>query len=484
MKKQLFLLLFFFVKLVANGQEGFKCYIVLSFNDCVNCIQPIRMFDKISSSLEPTLVFREFDKRSARTYLQKKMSVSIPENQIIFSDSLFLALNKGKNASESYVHITFKNHIVQSFRLTSFHVDSLHKFVNIKIKYGKKIPDTLILGSRKSIFNSKNRYFIFDEQFQKIYSFDKKTNQILSIVSDSDFSQEVLYKQIFGDTVGFFERVASKKKILEAVDKTKPELVFFQVTQNQRVFLKIRLFYVSNISGSKNMQVLPRDILVEWINMTHFVYYPEIISSKEFTDNRYFLFEPLAFDVYENNIYTGIIKDNPDSLKTKILAKFNIIESSKKDKNNIKFEEFLKIGYPSFAQKTNTLYAIVGGVLLYPYYFYRFDNLIVNLTSGETAKPLQGEIRRFSKEDIENSKPAPYFVSDVINLDKDKCRILLFVEDTIKIIDFNKKNKNATLFREIKLPNNQLLNISTQIIFSDINKLVFFGTDNFIELDF
>ena len=119
MKKHLLILFLCFIVNDFAKAQNYQAYMTLSFSDCLNCVQFARNFAKIPATMNPKMVFREQDKRIAKPYLEKQLTLKIDDTQIIYSDSLFLALNNGELA-KSFVLIAWKNQVTKSIRLTNF----------------------------------------------------------------------------------------------------------------------------------------------------------------------------------------------------------------------------------------------------------------------------------------------------------------------------------------------------------------------------
>ena len=148
--------------LIANNlvkAQNYQAYMTLSFSDCLNCVQFARNFVKIPPTMNPKMVFREQDKRIAKPYLEKQLTLNIDEKQIIYSDSLFIALNNGELA-KSFVHITWKNKVEKSIRLTNFVLTDLQPFLAVSFKTTKILPASTLLGNGLVLkINEKQSFF-------------------------------------------------------------------------------------------------------------------------------------------------------------------------------------------------------------------------------------------------------------------------------------------------------------------------------------
>jgi hypothetical protein len=97
-------LLFFLKTFYAYTQsnKNFSVYFAISLEDCINCIQPIKEFNKIPKDFSPQIVMKENDKRVAKYFFQENMNLSImpyKKTQIVMSHT-FTSLGMQKLLSQ------------------------------------------------------------------------------------------------------------------------------------------------------------------------------------------------------------------------------------------------------------------------------------------------------------------------------------------------------------------------------------------------
>lgn len=261
---RLLLLLFLVTGLEAFSQTRGKyvAYMAINLNDCVNCIQTIRQFNDLPKSLSPKLLFREIDKRIAQVYLKKQIGIFIDDKNIVYSDSLFKALENYEKGA-SLLHILFDNQHIKSFQLNAFQFVELLPYSNIKTNIFKLLPDSVVLGNIVRVKKGKNLILLEDNQFQQVFVADIKTKKLLKVISGSDFDNKNIYKLIFGDTVGFYKRVQNQEKILEKVGKTRPYIQAAHIADDDRIFIEISLALVDKDVQNNSLVVTQVSIIIE-----------------------------------------------------------------------------------------------------------------------------------------------------------------------------------------------------------------------------
>jgi hypothetical protein len=124
------------------------------------------------------LVLQEKDKRYANKYLKEQMKVEIPEMQIVFSDSIFKALNKDKTSSNFYVYASEQLLFECSLVQLPNKIDDIIELSQFKIEYKKILPDSVVLSDRITLSHDNRNFYISDDLFKKLYNYDNITNTI------------------------------------------------------------------------------------------------------------------------------------------------------------------------------------------------------------------------------------------------------------------------------------------------------------------
>jgi hypothetical protein len=454
MKKSIFLLFLFFTFL-AKAQENYQFYMNINFQDCINCIQPIRMFNKIPKSFNPKMVFRKQDERIAKQFLKDKMETEIPSSQIIYSDSLFKTLNGG--SEYSFAHIVWKNNPIKSYKLSTFQRRLLEPFTNIQIQTTKILPDSVVLGNDIQLSHSSENLILFDNQFQKIYVLSNKTQMLKYIIEDKSFDRKEVYKQIFGDTTGYYQKITQYEKELRQTGDKYVKLKDVIIKEN-KIYITISLSYVVDDPKDKNnVFVLSKTIFIEILGAKEYKYYP-LLDSPILKNNDYssMLWLRTASNMQNNHIYTTIFRDNPDSTNTYLVGKYTLKESKDKKKgNSLNFESFTKLKYPKFAYKfreSNMEYRYLAGHIAYPYYFFVFDNSVANLETGETFKVIDENLDNVFKNIGEKKSKLAYYLAHIIKNQNNTYNLFITKGENQYIYNFDATTKKTTLMKEIVIP--------------------------------
>lgn len=462
MRKIFFLPFFIFISFQIYSQSHYQVYMTLSFSDCINCVQPVRSFSKIPASLNPKVVFKLEDKRIAKKFLEKNLQTIIPDESIIYSDSLFLALNKG-NKLRSFIHITWKNEVEQSFMLSSFNLQDILLFDKVQFKANKLPLNNVILGNGLSIRKSSSNIFVLDTQFNKLFVFDTQ-KRLIRTIDENDFPLQETYKRIFGDTVGYYQRVTRFEKEIASVGKTKTAISNVYLSSDGSVFLDLLMFYALPDPKTEGLGVYPATVIVKQIEKG-FVNHKALIP-KSLNDNTFNLLPSFAFDIYTKIAYTLNFYTKPDTSMA-FVSKLKINNSS------FEFDSFTKLKFPAFAVKSKTDYMFVTGKMLYPYYFFSLENLVGNIETGKYSVLNDLEFTN-NYEELLKTFDFHYTLLDVIKINEKLFRYLVNYKGKYFIYDFD--GEKSTLLKEIMLPSKK--NFISEFTFANHNTLLAITPDN------
>ncbi len=484
MKRNIFTLLLLVCFSFANAQTNttsYECYITLSFSDCVNCIQPARLFTKIDKYFNAKIVFNESDKRTAKKYLEKQLNVNIDDKQIIYSDSLFLSLNKG-NSMQSFVHITWKNKVIKSFRLTNFSLSDLKPFLNITLKTTKLLPPSILLGDRLVFKASSKQYFLLDQQFNQFFIFDDKY-KLIHTFDKNTFSVKDIYKKIYDDTTNFYKKITRFEKALTETGKTDVTIADYYLDDVGQLFLELLIYYGDYSKDGKGVSIIPITLIVKWQkdNSKDGLFTGFKLNNPKFfnADSYYGLLTSCGFDIMEKEAYITNAHIKPDSSTVFFVSKLKTNNSKEK---GFYFDKFTKLKFPTFAIKTKTDYLFVGGKLLYPFYFFNYENLVGNIETGEYLS-LNNLMFTNDYQNMLNGKSKPeYYLSDIKKINKNQFLYLVQYKNKDYIYDFNSQTKKSALIREIIFPE---VDYIAGPIFININTFWKINTDNeLVEITF
>lgn len=486
MKKTVFTLLFIFIANNFANAQNYQVHMTLSFSDCLNCVQFARNFGKIPAILNPKMVFREQDKRVAKQYLEKQLTLNIEDKQIIYSDSLFLALNKGELA-KSFVHISWKDQVEKSIKLTNFTLADLQPFLTVSFKNTKILPSSVFLGDGLVLKSNEKHFFLLDTQFSQMYVFNNQY-QLIRTFDKKTFNKKDIYKRIYGDTVGFYKKITSFEKQLGEVGKTDVVVVDCFFDKTGRVFLELLMYYAEHEKGD-NIGVKPITLVVEWEkdNIKNEKFHNFKINKPIFfKDNDYYgLLNGFAFDIVGKEAYVMNAHIKPDSANTIFISKLKI-QNTKDKKTGLDkgfyFDGFTKLKFPVFAIKSKTEYMFVAGKLIYPFYFFGFENLVGNIETGEYSLLNDLKFNNDYKELLKTFNFDYQFV-DIKSVSKNQYRYLVNFKGVFFLYNFDVQSQKSTLYKEIALPNKK--NFISQPVLLNSNTIWVISTDNeLIEISF
>jgi hypothetical protein len=420
---------------------------LLSFNDCINCLQPIKQFHKIPNLLQPKIVLKKSSQRIADDFFAERLGIPLPKENVIYSDSLFDALHKGFSASESFVHITWKNEVIRSIRLNVFQQADLEPFLAVNVRFSPLLPNSRPIGAVASISFQKNHFSFYDYQLGKYYVFSRKDKKLLNVFQGKSFNRLKIYEKIFGDTVGYYNKIVSQEKILRQVNKADVSLEFHQHAHNNTDFLELSLSY--SIVKDEDHYIYKEPLFAEWKENTDFTFYKFVPDKKFLEKNSSSLYS--YFSVGKNEAYALIDSGKPDST-TSLVAKLRV-DNIKKE---IFFQEYKYPKFPKFVPKDPMSYSRAFGYIRYPYYFYIYENLIVDINTGKEYQWIKGNSGNtdFFLDKSQTIKPN-FYIYNVIEYEKGKYRALLLHQKRAFIIDFDDETKIASKPKEIALPINE-----------------------------
>lgn len=129
------------------------------------------------------------------------------------------------------------------------------------------------------------------------------------------------------------------------------------------------------------------------------------------------------------------------------------------------------------------VYSFSNGVLIYPYYFFSFANLVGNLENGDTFKILNEEVK--NTYDLPNFT-FNYSLLDAYYLNKQDVRMLIEINNQVKVIDMN---MNTKVLKEVKILSPPFFKNHNKILghyhFINANTLWALASDNtIIEVEF
>ena len=304
--------------------------------------------------------------------------------------------------------------------------------------------------------------FVFDNQRKLTHTFDKNT-----------FDRKDVYKRIFGDTIGYFKRITAFEKQLTEVGKTDVAIVSCHIDRTGKVFLELLMYYAELEKDNSGVGVKPTTIVVEWEKDKIFHNF-RVNQPISFTNNSgyYGLLTDFSFDITEKSAYTINAHIKPDSINTVFISKLKIQSSKDKKTGSNKgfyFDSFTKLKFPSFAVKSKTEYMFTSGKLLYPFYFFSYENLVGNIETGEYF-PLNDF--KFSNNYAELLKKFnfEYQMVDIQNIKKNQYRYLVNFKNTYFIYDFDAQTKKSILYKEIALPSQK--NFISQPVLGNNNTIL------------
>ena len=108
--------------------------------------------------------------------------------------------------------------------------------------------------------------------------------------------------------------------------------------------------------------------------------------------------------------------------------------------------------FPAFAVKSKTDYLFVGGKLLYPFYFFSYENLVGNIETGEYFSLNDWKFTNDYQSILNGKGKLDYYLSDIKKINKNQFRYLIQFKDKDYIYNFDGQTKNSTLMREIIFP--------------------------------
>jgi hypothetical protein len=443
----------------------------------MNCLQPIKTFQQIPPQLQPTIILKKADKRIAKQYFLEKMKIKLPEKNVIYSDSLFNELQQGYNHSESYVHITWKESIVKSIRLNQFNIKEIDVFVNTKTKVSRLLPKNVILGSVSISFQKEN-FFVFDYKFDKCYVFSNTSKKLLKKIDEKNFDKLNIYKILFGDTAGYYERVRKHEKNLSKFNRDQVELISHNRSVGGRHFIELGLSYVE--VANNETRVYKDVVFAEWIGGDKFEYY-KIAASPLLPDSLYAL-GTITHKPNSNQLYNIIMAIKVTS-ETNLIGLYEIDEAKKE----FIFKKQKPLKYPDFAPKKLDAYYLVYGHVFPPNYFFIYENLVGDIETGKSYPLISGissNNSEFFKGD--NTVKPDYYVYDVVSLEQEKYRSLLQYQKKFYVVDFDNVTKTGKVIKEIALPVDKEYSLTiSPFTFAGSNKICAISTDNeLIEIDF
>jgi hypothetical protein len=470
MKKLLLFTLLLSFSMFLQAQSNFKTYITLEFTDCLNCIQPLRQFVKIPQTMNPKLILQEKDKRYANKYLKEQMKVEISDTQIVFSDSIFKALNKDKTSSNVYIYsaerLLFQCELVQ----LSNKIDSIIELSQFKIEYKKILPDSVVLSDRTTIKYNNRNFYILDDLFKKTYSYDNITNTTYSI-DTKKLSVQYIYKAIFGDTSKFYNKIIRYKSELGQFGKNEISIFSISTDKNssKNQFYAYIVLYYGESEPSGGVGLKSASILAEYQDNQLKAFYKIDNAKKNALYPDYYGFDS-NFHIQQEEITTMLYYEKPDTTKPH-LGKLKL------KNNELVIEKFIKqVLYPSFGEKkVGYEYMNVGGTIAGDYFFSGLEPQALNMKTGEKYQlPIvkEGEniMNDFSKIVVN------YSLTDVIVLKNKGFKLLVKHKSGFELVELDEKMQ---LVKKQKLPilkdmvssffnENQIVNFK-----ADTNQLVF-----------
>jgi hypothetical protein len=441
-------------------------------------MQVVRTFNKIPDELSPKLVFKEKDKRIANTYLREQLNTEVKAEKIIYSDSLFNALNGGK--SRSFAHITLKNYVLKSCFLSDFRRDIFLKpLQNSSIKLRKILPDSLILGNFIRTQKSNDLLLAFDTQFRRVLVFDTKNKYALSThITPKSFKPLEVYQCLKGDTIGFHKTVIQYEKILEQIGKKEVEIASAQLYEN-RLILDISIAYMETANPYK---VNFWNGMVEWLGNGKFrkIEIDKKIVNTLKDNNYYSLSFFYLFEPDKDIIYTLVDKSTPDTTDA-LIAKLKLV------KNKFIWGGFTAIKYPAFALATKPKelpYMFTGGSIVYPFYFFWSNNMVVNMENNQKYKVLEEDVNNIFEDGAKHEYGLLAAYQDPT---KSNLIILLYrYQSEYFIGHFDKVLKKCVYKKEIMLPNSDKANfvISSWLFSSPTTIWAISAENELIEVSF
>lgn len=169
MKGYLICFLLFFSSITLQSEEKFSWFITINTNECISCLNQLKLLPDLDSNYSKTLVFTKGDQPDSATLIENYFLDKF-KGKIIFSDSLYRHFKYKGHLQESSVTL-YNNENKQSIIIALSQLASK----NIDLNRYLKDRDTLIFPE---IINSNNRYAQIGKD--NIYSFNRSKNLVTS----------------------------------------------------------------------------------------------------------------------------------------------------------------------------------------------------------------------------------------------------------------------------------------------------------------
>ncbi|GAB4125889.1 MAG: hypothetical protein OHK0045_00800 [Raineya sp.] len=462
-----------------QGQD-YQFFVTINLSDCLNCILPLK---KISKSLENsavTFVFQEQDKRVAKATLKKQLNIDIDDKKVIYSDSLYATLNKQNKKDESSFFVLWKGFVIKSFKLASLNEQQISSFKNIKIKNSKILPDSILLSNSIKSAYYRGNLVLLDRKFNTIYLINTKDKNSLKVFQENHFDKVEIYKSILGDTSGFYDKIAKHSELLSDYGKNGISINNFTIDESGILYVDISIYYVETLE--KSIGVIPISVLAKLGPSTEYYKYAE---PKFFNENAYYGFLSNSnFEVLKGRECITMIAHNKPDTTVNLFAK--VILKEKDKHKQVEFKDFYKLKYPKFGQDSNTEYMFVGGKMVYPFYFFYFENMYADIETGQYFKLLP----EIPNTNWEKAKKSFYFnnyqLIDIIKVSPNTYKALISILDAYFIVELDFKSNSSKIIEEVILPpkNNKKLSISTFSFLNEKTLYLITPENDFVEVEF
>lgn len=455
MKALKIFLIVIFTSQTLKGQD-YEVYITINLSDCLNCIVSLKKINQLLSNKKFSFVFREEDERTAKLVLKKQLKIELNSKNTIYSDSLFGKLNEKNPRNSSTLHILWKKTLIKSLDLAGLNEKFLRDFNTLRLKERTILSDTVLLSNSITSQCFGDSVIIFDRKFNIIYLIDKRKSFLIDKIEGSRFDKRDLYKCMFGDTSKFYARITKQTKLLEEYGKEDININHFSLNKYGELFLDLSFFYIQETNNE--IGIIPASVLLKLSGQTMTPYKykePDFFNKSQY----YGFLSNSVLKLSEGKLITKVAHDTPDTTKNFIAG----LHLREKPYPQVVFEQFFAVKYPKFAFESDTQYMFVGGEIIYPFYFFYFENLYANIETGKYFKLVQDMPNTDWKAAKRSFDFSNYQLIDVISSSQaNKFQTLIATKNKYFIVDIDTKDNTSRVLQEIVLPpkNNKKLSLS------------------------
>ena len=471
MLKILLLFSFFLLAQSSLAQiDAFRCYITVSLNDCVGCLNASKTLDDIPKEFQSTLVFKAQYRKQAAKIVSEVLKISWTKENIIISDSLFNLLVP-ESTPYSEIHILDKNgYKFFTCKLKALNgSNNLDKIINLaKIKaYNTErvLPDSVLILDNLNLKYKNGHQYIFghDRLLNRTHIFYKNSKKLYATVEGKNIDRKEVYKARFGDTAKYYQRITAKQKNLEAVGKTSVEIINFLDDKEGNIYAWLSVYYA--FDSLKTTYVTAEPIFALLDKKGKYLYFNKKKVSdtfKIYTEGGY------SSDVQVVNkkmyIMPNIKKDIELDSTISILAEIDL--------ENKKPIELKKVYFPIIFKPIKYFY--ISYKFLYPYLFHEFYPQFTNVETGEKVKIQLGYEDKDFKEFRVNPAELIFEIMSIIEVKN------IFYA----LIRQNKDYFYISIDKKGQVLSKELLHIPTQGIsyfaFTDKDELVAINNEGFL----